>query len=260
MSITVTALRTTTIKGTRLLSVDRVELDERGAAGDRRFFVIDGRDRMRNGKQIGSLQAVVARLADGRLSLELPDGTVVEGTVETGEAVTAQFFSHQLTGRLVLGPWAQALSDFCGQPLRLLGAGSAVDRGAKGPVSLISRGSLQRLAQEADIDSIDARRFRMTIEVDGVAPHAEDGWLGQRLQVGSAVLRFDGHVGRCLVTGRDPETGEPSLPALDLLRAYRGGLATTEPLAFGIYGRVLRPGTVRLGDTVEPAVDREQAA
>ena len=253
MSVTVTALHTAAMKGTRVRSVEQVVLDERGAADDRRYFVIDERDRMRNGKQIGSLQAVVALPEDGRLRLEFPDGSAVEDRVELGDELTAQFFSHHLVGRLVLGPWSEALSDFCGQPLRLLHAGSAVDRGAKGPVSLISRGSLQRLAEEAGADGVDGRRFRMLIEVDGVEPHAEDGWLGQRLQVGGAVLRFDGHVGRCLVTSRDPETGEVTLPTLDLLRSYRTGLESTEPLPFGIYGRVLRPGTVRVGDMVAPA-------
>jgi uncharacterized protein YcbX len=210
---------------------------------------------MRNGKQLGSLQAVVAHFEPPRLRLEFPDGSVVDGEIELGEAVTTQFFSHQVTGRLVLGPWSQALSDFCGQPLRLLESGSAVDRGAKGPVSLVSRASLRRLGEQNGGEPYDVRRFRMMIEVDGVAPHAEDGWLGQRLQVGGAVLRFDGNVGRCLVTGRDPETGEVDAPTLDLLRGYRRELETTEPLPFGVYGRVLRSGTVTVGDTVEPAGD-----
>ena len=252
MSVRVTALHTAAIKGTRLRSVEQVVLDERGAANDRRFFVIDERDRMRNGKQLGSLQAVIALPENGRLRLEFPDGSVVDEQLELGDELTAQVFSHHVTGRLVLGPWSQALSDFCGQPLRLLETGSAVDRGAKGPVSLISRASLQRLAEEAQTDSVDVRRFRMLIEVDGVEAHAEDRWLGRRLQVGGAVLRFDGHVGRCLVTGRDPETGEPTLPTLDLLRGYRSDLESTEPLPFGVYGRVLRPGTGRVGDAVEP--------
>ena len=60
-----------------------------------------------------------------------------------------------------------------------------------------------------------------------------------------------GHVGRCLVTSRDPETGEVDLPTLDLLRDYRGELNSTEPLPFGIYGEVLQGGAVRLGDPVE---------
>ena len=260
MSVTITALYTAAIKGTRLLSVDQVVLDERGATGDRKFFVADERNRMRNGKQLGSLQAVVARFDPPRLALEFPDGSVVEGEIELGEPVPTQFFSHQVVGREVLGPWSQALSDFCGQPLRLLESGSAVDRGAKGPVSLISRGSLRRIGEQAGAEPLDARRFRMMIEVDGVAPHAEDEWLGRRLQVGTAVLRFDGNVGRCLVTTRDPETGEATVPTLDLLRAYRTEIETTEPLPFGIYGRVLRPGTLRVGDTLEPAAELRATA
>lgn len=253
MSITVTALHTAAIKGTRLISVEAITLDERGAAGDRRFFVADARNRMRNGKQLGGLQSVVALLEDQRLRLEFPDGSVVDGEFELGDPVATKFFSHEVFGRPVLGPWSEALSDYCGQPLRLLETRSAVDRGAKGPVSLVSRGSLRRIGEQAETGPLDVRRFRMLIEIDGVEPHAEDAWLGKRLQAGGAVLRFDGHVGRCLVTSRDPETGEMTMPTLDLLRGYRTGLDSTEPLPFGIYGRVLRPGTVRVGDRVEPA-------
>lgn len=252
MRATVTALNVAAIKGTRLASVDEVALDERGAAGDRRFFVVDERDRMRNSTQLGSLQAVVAHLAGNTLRLEFPDGSAVEDEIELDGELTAQFYSHQVTGRLVTGPWSQALSDFCGQRLRLVETGSAVDRGAAGAVSLVSRGSLRRLAQEAQADDVDARRFRMLIEVDGVEPHAEDGWIGQELRAGDAVLRFDGHVGRCKVTTRDPETGAVTLPTLTLLRAYRDDSVTTEPIAFGVYGRVLRPGTLRVGDSLEP--------
>ncbi len=37
-----------------------------------------------------------------------------------------------------------------------------------------------------------------------------------------------------------------------MLGDYRTGLDTTEPLPFGIYGQVLVPGTVRVGDAVTP--------
>jgi uncharacterized protein YcbX len=65
-----------------------------------------------------------------------------------------------------------------------------------------------------------------------------------------ARVRFGGHVGRCLVTSRDPETGVIDLPTLDALGWYRTHLDTTEPLAFGVYGRVEQPGTIRVGDAV----------
>ena len=58
------------------------------------------------------------------------------------------------------------------------------------------------------------------------------------------------HVGRCLITSRDPDTGEIDLPTLDILRDYRSGLDTTEPLPFGIHGEVIEPGRIRIGDPV----------
>ena len=123
-----------------------------------------------------------------------------------------------------------------------MAAAGAVDRGAGGTASLISRASLDRLAMVAEADSIDARRFRMLIEVDGVAAHAEDAWVGRRVRVGEAVVRFEGHVGRCLITSRDADTGTVDLPTLELLESYRKEFSSTEPLPFGIYGRVAVPG------------------
>ena len=38
------------------------------------------------------------------------------------------------------------------------------------------------------------------------------------------------------------------MPTLDILRSLRGQAATTEPLAFGVYGEVLRAGVVAVGD------------
>lgn len=252
---TVTGLWVTAVKGTRLRAAAAIDLDADGARGNRRFFVIDDRDRMVNGKVIGALQTVVASFDERsqRLALNFPDGSRVEDAVRLGSPVVARFFSRATEGRLLDGPWESALSTQLGQPLRLVAAGSAVDRGAGGAASLISRASLERLARQGEVDAIDARRFRMLIEVDGVPAHAEDGWVGREVRVGGALIRFEGHVGRCLITSRDPDSGEIDLPTLDLLRGYRGETTTTEPLPFGIHGRVLEPGAVRIGDPVAPA-------
>ncbi len=146
-------------------------LGEAGAIGDRRFFVIDERSRMLNGKQIGELQAVVATLRRSAAGARLSRRPAVDDVVELGEPLTARFFSSELEGRLVRGPWAQALSDFTGRGLRLVATTTAVDRGFGGSVSLVSRGSLRRLAEQAATELVDGRRFRMLIEVDGVEPH-----------------------------------------------------------------------------------------
>jgi uncharacterized protein YcbX len=246
----ITALSVTPIKSTRLQLVDAVELDELGALGNRRFFVIDERDHMINGKRFGPLQQVVAECAGDTLRLSFDDGSSVQASISLGEEITAKFFSGDVTGRLVNGAFSDALSSQLGRPLRIVEAIGSVDRGRFGGVSLISRASLARLADEADEESVDGRRFRMLIEIDGVAAHDEDRWVGRSARLGDAVVRFRGHVGRCLTTSRDPETGEVTLPTLDLLRAYRDSSESTEPLPFGIYGEVVTRGTVRVGDAV----------
>ena len=125
-----------------------------------------------------------------------------------------------------------------------------MDRGYDGAVSLISTASVRRLAGEGQVEAVDARRFRMLIEVDGIDAHIEDEWIGHTIAIGEARVHFRGNVGRCLVTTRDPETGLTDLPTLELLGTYRSGIETTEPLPFGIYGNVVRGGTVSLGDEV----------
>lgn len=244
----VTALSVTPVKGTRLQHVDSVELERRGALGDREFFVMDERGRMINAKQLGSLQTVVASLELGRLRLGFPDGREVSGAVQASIEVTARFFSREATGSLVDGPFSAALSEHLGRAVRLVRAPGSVDRGSGGAASLISRASLARLAEAAGRERIDPRRFRMLIEIDGVAANEEDGWVGRRMRVGEAVVRWGGHVGRCLITSRDPDTGVIDLPTLDLLESYRSEEQSTEPLPLGIYGAVLEPGLVTVGD------------
>ena len=250
--IAVTALSITPIKAMRLRPVDVIELDEYGARGDRCFYVVDERGRMVNGKQFPQLQTITADHdpAAGELTLSFPDGRTAQGRVEYGEPVTTRFYRRNDEATELRGPWSSELSAFIGHPLRIVAARTGVDRGRRGGASIVSRASVGRLAHAAARESVDARRFRMLIEIEGVAAHAEDRWVGRRVRVGESLLTMHGHVGRCLITTRDPDTAETDLPTLDVLRSYRGGETSTEPLPFGIYGEVLEGGVVRLGDPV----------
>jgi uncharacterized protein len=254
VSASITALSFTPVKGTRLRTAQRLRLDRGGALGNRRFYVIDDRGRMINSKVVGELQTVVSELREGgRLALTFPDGRVVEDDVRDVELVRVRFFSEEREDFVVDGPFGSALSEHLGRPVRLVRAiaeSGAVDRGPRGTVSLISRASLEVLASAAAVDFVDPRRFRMLIEVDGIPAHAEDGWVGRRVRAGEALLTFHGHVGRCLITSRDPESGVVDLPTLDVLREYRGQTESTEPLPFGVWGEVLEPGEVAVGAPV----------
>jgi uncharacterized protein YcbX len=106
------------------------------------------------------------------------------------------------------------------------------------------------LREESGADApVDGRRFRMLFEIDGVAAHEEDDWLDREVRVGGAVLRLNGDVGRCVVTSHDPDRGVTDLDTLGVLARYRRE-GRNEPLPFGVYGSVVSPGRVRVGDAV----------
>ncbi len=252
--IRVSGLAIAAVKGTRLQQVDRVELTPQGVRENRRFFLIDEESRMFNATHVGALNALVSGYSDQdrRLSLHFPDGRRVESGVELGDPVTTRFYGRAASARLVEGQWSDAISDYLGEPVRLVEAGAdgAVDRGIEGAITLISDASLRRLAERAGRETVDVRRFRMLIEIEGVDAHEEDGWIGRLVSVGDAAFRPSGHVGRCVITSRHPETGDIDLHTLKILGSYRRDEETTEPVAFGIYGMVVSAGTVRIGDPV----------
>jgi uncharacterized protein len=244
------------VKGLGLLYPSEVELTAAGVASNRRFFLVDEHLQMVNGKRLGKLVQLKPELdeAENRLTLRFPDGGLVSDVVELGEPVQTSFLGRSRPGRLVKGPWSAALSEWAGQPLRLVAPAAGVvgvDRGVAGGVSVASLASVEQLAQALGVDTVDRSRFRMLFWVDGLGPHAEDAWVGSQVGLGEAVVQFHGHVGRCVVTSQNPETGRPDLDTLGGLKAYRDPGATTAPLALGVWGEVVRGGRVRLGDLVQ---------
>jgi uncharacterized protein YcbX len=216
---------------------------------------VDDEGRLINAKRAGGLLRASAECEGEELRIRLPDGAVVEGEVELGAPLETSFYGRPVRGRVVDGPWADALSAVAGLPLRLVRAdepGAGLDRGVAAPASLVSTAALEALARAAGVDEpVDGRRFRMTLGAEGIAAHEEDGWLGRRVLVGEAVLVPRGNVGRCRVTKLDPETGALDLETLDAIAEYRADVETTEPLPFGVWCEVVEPGRVAVGDLVE---------
>ena len=114
---------------------------------------------------------------------------------------------------------------------------------------MISDGSLRALARHAGVDSVDGRRFRMTIEIEGCDEHEEDGWIGGEVEIGGARIRVTGPVGRCAVTTRNPDTGTSDLDTLGALAGYRT-LRESKAFGCGVCGDVVVEGSVRIGDSL----------
>lgn len=250
----ITRISISPVKGFRLSHPKEVQLGPDGVVENRRFFLIgpDG-ERLRS-----SLTRWPVRVranydtAAERLRMEFPDGTELEGdAARLSEPVRSAAGSLKISGQVVEGPWEAPLSELAGDPVRLVRA-DRVGSGLHGPVTLVSDGSLDRLAREAGRDEIDARRFRMLFELSGCEAHEEDTWEGRRFAVGEAIVEVGGPVDRCAVTTRDPDTGAVDLDTLRLIKNYRGQRPADGAILFGVYGRVDQPGRVRVGDLVEP--------
>jgi uncharacterized protein YcbX len=119
-------------------------------------------------------------------------------------------------------------------------------------VSIVSDGSLAELARQLGVERVDARRFRMLMEVEGAAAHEEDTWIGGGLAIGSAVLSVTKPDARCAITTQNPDTGERDLDTLRTVLRYRGFRAgdPEKKIDFGVLGEVLRPGRIAVGDEV----------
>jgi MOSC domain-containing protein len=244
------------VKGLAIESRDHIELGPRGVEEDRRFCFVNAEGRMLNGKRFAPITTVGAHFdpRTDRLELRLADD-VVSGVVRVGDPITVDIYGNPAAGHLVDGPWTAAMSEQFGQVVRLVRLdepGNGHDRSdERANATLLSRASLERLADEARVDApVDPRRFRMLIGIDGASAHEEDGWIGRRVRAGDAVVVPGGNVGRCKVTTYGPDTGTPDLDTLGVLTRYRAEVSSTEPRAFGIWARVERPGRVALGDAI----------
>lgn len=115
------------------------------------------------------------------------------------------------------------------------------------PLLLLSRASLDAMAQRAPGSVFDERRFRPNLLVDDTepgAPFPEIAWAGRRLRAGEAVLRATVACPRCVMTthGFDDLPRDPAVMRA-LVREAGGNL--------GIYAAVESPGRVRVGDALE---------
>src|SRR5439155_14055445 len=166
------------VKGTRLVHPVKVRVEPYGVLQNRRFHFVTAKGRLFSGARHGALVAICSSYDPERewLELRFPDGSVAAGRADlTGEPVTTVMWGRDVPGRALDGPWSDAASGFAGEPVRLIRSnrpGDAVDSHA---VSLVGRASAAELARRSGLDGpVESSRFRMLIEIDGLAPHEED--------------------------------------------------------------------------------------
>ena len=254
----VVALRVAPVKALATVQPHSVLLSRQGVAEDRRLFLLEQNGAVATLRSHPSLTQVVPELdlGEGRLSVRMPNGEIATSDLDrTEERVSARLFGKERNGHVVPGPVASALSSFVAAPLRLVLADTTGVGWDEGPVSIVGQASV--LATRAPAaGGTPAARFRMLVELDGIAPYEEDSWVGRVVRIGDAVLRVEHPLGRCLVINRSPDSGEVDWAGLKALSALRGEGRVDGTTTLGVIATVETPGEVSVGDTAVVLADQ----
>jgi uncharacterized protein YcbX len=252
---TLTRLSVTPVKALRLSHPAEAELTAGGIPTDRRFYLVDEAGGLFDATDHAALLRIVPDYdpVTERLRLTFPDRSVVEDAADRlGATVTTDFFGRAVDGHLVQGAFDAALSGYAGRPVRLARVTRDGDGQDVHPLTLVSSASVLDLGRRGDRTDLDARRFRINLEIEGCEPYEEDSWDGELVRVGEAVIRVRGQIPRCVVTTLAPDTGEKDFGTLRQIARFRPRIGGRGGLPFGVYAAVVRVGRVRVGDPVEP--------
>ena len=197
-----------------------LELDERGAIGDRAFAVRAEGGQLGSAKRIDELFAFHARRDGEWPEIAFPDGRRMRGDDPGIHAALSA--ALEIRVQLVReGPYFDAE-----------------------PVHIVTTSALDWLRARLPQSRIDARRFRPNLVISCQARgQPELSWIGRTLRVGGATLRISASTERCRMTTL-AQADLPSDPAV--LRA----ISQHADVQFGVYARVVAPGRIALGDSV----------
>jgi hypothetical protein len=151
-------------------------------------------------------------------------------------------------GRMMLGQFFAAfLSEEAGGTPKVVDAGDRVLSDQPDPVlSIINLASLRDLERVTG-RTVDPRRFRANLYLEGLSPWVERDWPGKRLQIGDATLAVREEIDRCAATEVNPETGERDMKVVNALKRGYGHINC------GVFATVETGGEIAVGDTVQVA-------
>ncbi|WP_198338290.1 MOSC domain-containing protein [Labrenzia sp. VG12] len=226
----VTALWHYPIKSTLGEAVPRLDLDERGAVGDRLYAIADAAGKLGSGKtterftRIDNLLALSAKIKTGTVQVVFPDGREINiGSDDLGDE----------------------LSGFLGQPVTLKRE-QAIPHHDDSAVHLLLSSELDGLQTLLPDAVIDPRRFRANMLLQTPAGMTGGDLVDTVLALGSVRLQVTHKTERCrMVTLAQEDFGYDPRVLRTIVQEF--------DVDFGIYAKVLKPGSVQVGDAVDMA-------
>ncbi len=207
-------------------SLQSVDVDARGLAGDRWFAVVDAAGKLGSGKnsrrfrRFDEIFEYHAEMADGDTRVVGPSGSWTVGDPELDRALSEQVAAE----------------------VRILSEAGTPHQDA-GQVSLVGTASLDWCREHLDVDG-DRRRIRPNLVVSTTEPFVEEGWGGATIRVGTVELTVVERIERCRMVDIAQE-------GLAEQSGWLKALGRERDLCLGIYADVAGAGIVAVGDRVD---------
>lgn len=217
-----------------------------GLAGDRRYALVPANtDAWTPGWRPKSrCVALVRHAALARVSARFDDGAQVLAIVESGDEL--------VRGRPEMGAERERLETALNQALAKdvgevtlapAGPGAMLSDVDAPFVSFLNLASVRALGAALGAE-VDPLRFRANFHFGDAPAWCERACSGQRVRLGGAMLEVVEEIGRCAATEVNPGTAARDLPILK-------GLAGFGHAEMGVYAKVVAPGRVERGATLE---------
>ncbi len=263
------------LKSATGIDVDAITLDERGAAGDRRWLLVNDDGTAITARECHAMLRIVPSFLDehdreGGLWLAAEGEPLLHVAVPAHDAERRRvvvwddaIIAHDAGDDAaawcsrVIGREARLVRIFedSRRPLRSKYAGPLSPEGRDvaftdgAPLMLLGLPSIDalnaRLATQGHPATMDRRRFRANVWLSGIDAHQEDEW--RMIRIGDVTLGAGTLCARCVLTTVDPDTRVQGTEPLRTLAGYRrfDGL-----VMFGVNATHDAPGVIRVGDSV----------
>lgn len=216
------------------ISLNTVQLDCFGPAGDRRWMLVDETGMAITQRGQSRLALIQTKLSPGGLSLSLGEHTLDVATPDTAaDKVTVQVWADKVQAvdaGAEVAAWLSARLDMdCRLAYMHEGSARAVDSNYANagetvgfadafPLLLISQASLDDLNKRLEAP-VPMNRFRPNLVVTGCEPFAEDSW--KRIRIGEVEFEVAKPCGRCVMPSIDQVTGEKDKNINRVLASFR---------------------------------------
>jgi len=266
------------LKSAGAIPVDVLELDARGATGDRRWLLVDDDGvgiTARTHHRLALIRPSFAEVdRNGALRLDAPGFSTCNVRVPTDPTTRSVRIwlddvpAHN-AGDMVAEWCSDAIGTHCrmvyladaaARPLQAKYAGSLPFAGRQvafsdgAPLLLLGIASIDalntRLVEQGG-EAVDHRRFRPNVLLSDTIVHEEDTW--REVTIGNVTIGVGSQCSRCVMTTIDPDTAEGGVEPLRALSQYR---RTEDGVVFGMNATHATTGAIRVGDRVTVAAFR----